>query len=288
MRGAGNIPMSTCSIPFYGETDGTKHLKGIVTADISLDSLTELISSVKILKTGYAALLSHNGMMLAHPLKDTVMNETFFSIAEARHDLSLRELGKKMVRGKSGFLLYTSLVGVRNWMYYAPIRATGWTLAVVFPEAELLENVTQLSVTIFVVDFDQLDYISSAGLRVLLATAKRLKVKGGQIRFANVKGAFVNICSYAYPEGSGEVELACGADGDAFVLEIADRGSPFDALSLPEPDSTPDIMDREIGGLGVHFIRKLSDSVSYRREDGQNILRMVFNRREGGASGKEV
>lgn len=41
----------------------------------------------------------------------------------------------------------------------------------------------------FVVDFDQLDYISSAGLRVLLATAKRLKVKGGHIRFANVKGA---------------------------------------------------------------------------------------------------
>lgn len=40
----------------------------------------------------------------------------------------------------------------------------------------------------FVVDFDQLDYISSAGLRVLLATAKKLKGKGGQIRFANVKG----------------------------------------------------------------------------------------------------
>lgn len=102
-----------------------------------------------------------------------------------------------------------------------------------------------------------------------------------------VEEAFVNICSYAYPEGSGEVELACGADGDAFVLEIADRGSPFDVLSLPEPDTTLDIMDREIGGLGVHFIRKLSDSVSYRRENGQNILRMVFNRREGGAAGEE-
>lgn len=40
----------------------------------------------------------------------------------------------------------------------------------------------------FIVDFEQLDYISSAGLRALLATAKRLKVKGGKIRFANVKG----------------------------------------------------------------------------------------------------
>lgn len=160
-EGAGNITMSTCSVPFYGETNGKKQLKGIVTADISLDALTELISSVKILKTGYAALLSRNGMVLAHPMKDTVMNETFFSIAEARHDPSLRELGRKMVRGESGFLLYTSLVGVRSWMYYAPIRATGWTLAVVFPEAELLENVTRLSVTMAIMGF--------AGILLLIA-----------------------------------------------------------------------------------------------------------------------
>jgi len=90
--------------------------------------------------------------------------------------------------------------------------------------------------------------------------------------------AFVNICSYAYPDGEGEVDLACGDDGNAFVLEISDRGEPFDVLSLPEPDTSLDIVDREIGGLGVHFIRNLSDSVSYRRENGQNILRMVFRR----------
>jgi stage II sporulation protein AA (anti-sigma F factor antagonist) len=39
-----------------------------------------------------------------------------------------------------------------------------------------------------VVDFDGLDYISSAGLRGLLVTAKQLKGKGGQVRCANVKG----------------------------------------------------------------------------------------------------
>jgi len=39
-----------------------------------------------------------------------------------------------------------------------------------------------------VVDFEKLDYISSAGLRGLLVTAKNLKARGGQLRFANVKG----------------------------------------------------------------------------------------------------
>lgn len=39
-----------------------------------------------------------------------------------------------------------------------------------------------------VVDFAQLDYISSAGLRGLLLMAKLLNAKGGQSCLANVKG----------------------------------------------------------------------------------------------------
>lgn len=40
-----------------------------------------------------------------------------------------------------------------------------------------------------VIDFAELDYISSAGLRELLVTAKLLKAKGGQVRCANVQGS---------------------------------------------------------------------------------------------------
>jgi len=94
--------------------------------------------------------------------------------------------------------------------------------------------------------------------------------------------AFVNICSYAYPEGPGLAEITCTGDGDAFVLDIADRGRPFDALSLPEPDTTGDLMHRAVGGLGIHLIRRFSDSVSYRRDNDRNILRMVFRAPRGG------
>ncbi len=69
------------------------------------------------------------------------------------------------------------------------ITITGRFDAVTTPQYEKTMNelITGGDIA-FVVDFDGLDYISSAGLRGLLFTAKQLKGKGGQIRFANVKG----------------------------------------------------------------------------------------------------
>lgn len=95
-----------------------------------------------------------------------------------------------------------------------------------------------------------------------------------------IEEAFVNVCHYAYPEGKGTATISVGTDKETFVVEIADQGAPFDVLSLPDPDITADIMDREIGGLGVFFIRKLTNDVSYRREEGKNILRMVLHKTE--------
>jgi anti-sigma regulatory factor (Ser/Thr protein kinase) len=90
-----------------------------------------------------------------------------------------------------------------------------------------------------------------------------------------VEEAFVNICSYAFPDGGGEAEFLCEIDGETLLLEITDSGIPFNVLSLPQPETTSDIVEREIGGLGGHFIRKLTDDAVYRRENGMNILRLV-------------
>jgi len=95
-----------------------------------------------------------------------------------------------------------------------------------------------------------------------------------------VEEAFVNVCHYAYPGDEGKVELACGGDGDDFVVEITDNGVPFNVMTLPDPDTTSDVMERKIGGLGIYLIRKLMDNVSYQRKNGQNILRMVLHTRK--------
>lgn len=142
-----SILMATCSAPFYETSNGTRRLRGVVASDISLDWLTGMVASIKVLRTGYAFLVSRTGTIVTHPSKEMIMNETIFSLAEARNDAGLRELGRKMIRGGTDFIPYTDISGEKCWLYYAPIPSVGWTLAVVFPEAELLAQVKRLSFT---------------------------------------------------------------------------------------------------------------------------------------------
>jgi len=91
----------------------------------------------------------------------------------------------------------------------------------------------------------------------------------------------VNIFDYAYPESPGEVSIRCGKtssmNGMAFTIEIADGGVPFDILSVSEPDLEAGIEDRPIGRLGVFVVKKLMSSVSYRHENGLNIVTLEIS-----------
>ncbi len=87
----------------------------------------------------------------------------------------------------------------------------------------------------------------------------------------------VNIFDYAYQGGEGDVRVRCGADQRGwFAAEFEDTGIPFDMLASDEPDTTADISERRIGGLGIHLVRKLMDEVAYRRDGDANILTIII------------
>jgi anti-sigma regulatory factor (Ser/Thr protein kinase) len=93
-----------------------------------------------------------------------------------------------------------------------------------------------------------------------------------------VEEAIVNICNYAYQNGEGDVEMICRDEGGLFIIAIEDYGKPFNILTLPEPDVTADIMERNIRGLGVFLINKFMDDVDYCREADKNRLSLILCR----------
>jgi sigma-B regulation protein RsbU (phosphoserine phosphatase) len=144
--GGGKVLMATYSVPFYRKFRGETRFMGVVTADISLEWLQNIVASMKVLQTGYAILISKNGTLLNHPVKERIMSETIFSLAEERGDTRLREIGRKMIRGEAGFVPFQSRDdNKRYWVYYTPIRSSGWSLAILFPRNELAVEIKRLT-----------------------------------------------------------------------------------------------------------------------------------------------
>ncbi len=88
-----------------------------------------------------------------------------------------------------------------------------------------------------------------------------------------------NQVRHAYKETKGEAEVRCRTRGDGgFCLELADWGPPFNPLEQAPPDTDLPLEERGIGGLGIHLVRNMSDHLEYRREGGQNILTVCFQK----------
>jgi serine/threonine-protein kinase RsbW len=73
--------------------------------------------------------------------------------------------------------------------------------------------------------------------------------------------------------GARAVEIAVKARAGRVTVEIVDDGKAFDPMAAAAPDTGQDLEDRQIGGLGIHLVRKLMDDVAYERRDEQNRLR---------------
>lgn len=144
-EGAGNIMMSTYSVPFYYLDEGKRKLFGIVTIDISLSWLQKIVNSIKTGKTGYGFLISRNGTYITHPIGNYLMDETIFSVADRYNDERMREIGRAMVQGKSGFVQISSRMAGQCWLVYAPLPTNGWSLGVLFPKDELMADLSNLN-----------------------------------------------------------------------------------------------------------------------------------------------
>jgi len=103
-----------------------------------------------------------------------------------------------------------------------------------------------------------------------------------------VEEVLVNIFNYAYPDDRGDVTLTCRVEaGPRLVVEISDTGIPFNILNVPTPDLTADIDERQVGGLGAFFVKKMADEARYRRIGDRNLLALAFVNQPRGATGQE-
>lgn len=102
-----------------------------------------------------------------------------------------------------------------------------------------------------------------------------------QVQLA-VDEAFTNIIEHAYGgECLEDIEYTTQITNQGLVITLKDCGVPFNPDAVPAPDLESSLEKRQIGGLGLFFIRNLMDEVEFiflpasNHQPGCNLLRMV-------------
>ncbi|MHA3772223.1 SpoIIE family protein phosphatase [Verrucomicrobiota bacterium sgz303538] len=132
-EGGGNVLMTTYSVPFH--RGGA--FWGIATLDISLPQLVAEAEQLSVGQRGYAFIVSRNGQFLAYPEKSKIMQAT---IQDANP-----ELARKMLALESGIMRTREPAGGRDaWVAYAPVQAGEFSLAIVYPQSEVLAEAMEL------------------------------------------------------------------------------------------------------------------------------------------------
>ncbi|MDE3089998.1 MAG: ATP-binding protein [Chloroflexota bacterium] len=76
--------------------------------------------------------------------------------------------------------------------------------------------------------------------------------------------ACANVIEHAYrgrPDGTLRIE--CEKRGKEFVVTIQDSGARFDPRKVERPRTRDPLSKRNIGGLGLFFMRKMMDKVEF-------------------------
>lgn len=161
-RGGGEMMMTTYSHPLY---DDSGKMYAIITADVSLEWLTELLiegdkelnkrtlgmfnkddydekseieetDSAFFYSHAYTFIIGKGGTYIAHPLHDRMLTDTFFKYASETPDSLDDQVGYEMIDGKSGLkTIYRD--GEKFLINYAPIEHTGWSMATIMPAKQI-------------------------------------------------------------------------------------------------------------------------------------------------------
>ena len=139
-EGGGEKMMTTYSKPLY---DSEGKLYAIITADRSLEWLTELVGKIQVFENSYNLMVSRNASYIVHPDHNLILNETIFSSTYGDKDESLKKLQDDMVNCRAGEVLRTK-EGQKFFVFYSPVETTQWMVAIVCPRSELYMEVRML------------------------------------------------------------------------------------------------------------------------------------------------
>ena len=144
-EGGGEVLMTTFSFPI-------KDLKGrhaaVLTADIALDWLTDMVGNIKVYPHASSLLISRAGNFMVNKNREVVQNQALINVVDQMRDKpDFQKLDAAMRSGQSGsqILKYNK---ERYHVYYAPVKRTGWSMCIVVPERDIYGEIRRTGIIV--------------------------------------------------------------------------------------------------------------------------------------------
>ena len=87
-----------------------------------------------------------------------------------------------------------------------------------------------------------------------------------------VEELFTNMVKYN-PQATRDIALSMGQSNATLTVRLTDFDvAPFDVTRAPQVDVTKPLEERAIGGLGLHLVRQMADTIRYEYADGRSTI----------------
>ena len=84
-----------------------------------------------------------------------------------------------------------------------------------------------------------------------------------------------NVLKYGHDDDQAhEVDVELELSESGLQVTFTDDGGPFTPLETAAPDVSLPLEERTVGGLGIHLLRSVADTLEYQRVDGKNRIRL--------------
>lgn len=77
-------------------------------------------------------------------------------------------------------------------------------------------------------------------------------------------------------ENPNEISIDLMRDDDKLTIILTDYDAhPFDIHQARSYDHTKSLKERQVGGVGIHLVKKMMDRIDYEYEDGQSRIKLI-------------
>lgn len=197
-----NEPVCSIAHPIKDENG---QIIGVISGLMKVSFLAAKINEIKLGKTGYAYMISKDGVVIVYPDPKQVLQ---LSIAKEQ---GMEKVMSRATAGESGIQEY-EYKGVHKYSGFSPVKINGWSVVTAVPSSEVLQavystrNIMLLGVILFAIIAVVIAFFTARAIaNPIQGAVEKLNAGSAQIASASEQ---VSTASQSLAEGASEQAAA--------------------------------------------------------------------------------